>query len=116
MLAGLTSGAGNDVCCIYCTGYKSYRSSFLRPPPCCCSCWLLLRHVHTNKCHCTPHPTQHHPPVDHPTQVFAGDQFAIEQARHQLRLEFLRHKDVRDPHELRESSGNPIIISLNVLC
>ncbi len=36
------------------------------------------------------------------SQVFAGDQHAIEQARHQLRQEFLRHKDVRDTNELRK--------------
>lgn len=36
-------------------------------------------------------------------QVFAGDQYAIDQARQQLRVEFMRHKDVRDPVELRKS-------------
>lgn len=36
-----------------------------------------------------------------PLQVFVGDQYAINQARQQLRVEFLRNKDVRDPHELR---------------
>ena len=38
-----------------------------------------------------------------PRQVFAGDKYAIDQARQQLRVEFMRHKDVRDPVELRKS-------------
>lgn len=33
-------------------------------------------------------------------RVFVGDQYAIDQARVQLRLEFLKHKDVRDTQEL----------------
>jgi hypothetical protein len=35
-------------------------------------------------------------------RVFAGDQFAIEQARQQLRIEFLKNRSVTDPRQLGE--------------
>lgn len=37
-------------------------------------------------------------------RVFAGDQFAIDQARIQLRMEFMKHKGVTDRRELGMST------------
>lgn len=63
-----------------------------------CSVWINRQGRLTNPTHVTP---PHHGRLLSRLQVFAGDQFAIDQARQQLRVEFARHKDVRDPHEIR---------------